>query len=79
MTDVTRLLENSVEATTIVQKFDLLLVKHVLWKKKKKKEKKKKKKKNEKKSEKKEKLMRPLYIETVTSLDKCTVTFYWVT
>jgi hypothetical protein len=70
MTDVTRLLENSVEATTIVQKFDLLLVKHVLWKKKKK---------NEKKSEKKEKLMRPLYIETVTSLDKCTVTFYWVT
>jgi hypothetical protein len=30
MTDVTRLLENSVEATTIVQKFDLLLVKHVL-------------------------------------------------
>jgi hypothetical protein len=37
------------------------------------------KKKNEKKSEKKENLMRPLYIETVTSLDKCTVTFYWVT
>jgi hypothetical protein len=42
MTDVTRLLENSVEATTIVQKFDLLLVKHVLWKKKKKKKMKKK-------------------------------------
>jgi hypothetical protein len=48
-------------------------------KKKKRKKKRKKKKKNEKKSEKKEKLMRPLYIETVTSLDKCTVTFYWVT
>ena len=30
MTDVTRLLENSVEATDIVQKFALLLVKHVL-------------------------------------------------
>ena len=30
MTDVTRLLENPVEATTIVQKFVLLLVKHVL-------------------------------------------------
>jgi hypothetical protein len=33
MTDVTRLLENPVEATTIVQKCVLLLVKHVLWKK----------------------------------------------
>jgi hypothetical protein len=30
MTDVTRLLENPVEATTIVQNFALLLVKHVL-------------------------------------------------
>jgi hypothetical protein len=30
MTDVTRLLENPVEATTIVQNFVLLLVKHVL-------------------------------------------------
>jgi hypothetical protein len=30
MTDVTRLLENAVEATGIVQKFVLLLVKHVL-------------------------------------------------
>jgi hypothetical protein len=40
MTDVTRLLENPVEATGIVHKFVLLLVKHVLWKKKKKKEKK---------------------------------------
>jgi hypothetical protein len=30
MTDVTRLLENPVEATDIVQKFVLLLVKHVL-------------------------------------------------
>jgi hypothetical protein len=29
MTDVTRLLENLVEATTIVQNFVLLLVKHV--------------------------------------------------
>ena len=33
MTDVTRLLENAVEATDIVQKFVLLLVKHVVWKK----------------------------------------------
>jgi hypothetical protein len=33
--DVTRLLENSVEATEIVKKFVLLLVKHVSWKKKK--------------------------------------------
>ena len=33
MTDVARLLENPVEATTIVQNFALLLVKHVLWKK----------------------------------------------
>jgi hypothetical protein len=31
MTDVTRLLENPVEATGIVQKFVLLLVKHVLF------------------------------------------------
>jgi hypothetical protein len=42
-----------------------------------------KRKKNEKKKimKKKEKkrLMRPLYIEPVTSLDKCRVTFYWVT
>ena len=30
MTDVTRFLENPVEATGIVQKFVLLLVKHVL-------------------------------------------------
>jgi hypothetical protein len=30
MTDVTRLLENPVEATGIVQEFALLLVKHVL-------------------------------------------------
>jgi hypothetical protein len=30
MTDVTRLLENPVEAMTIVQNFVLLLVKHVL-------------------------------------------------
>jgi hypothetical protein len=30
MTDVSRLLENPVEATTIVQNFVLLLVKHVL-------------------------------------------------
>ena len=60
MTDNTRLLENPVEATTIVQN-GLLLVKHVLWKKKKKKIKKK-------------KLMRPLYIEPVTSLDKGRVT-----
>jgi hypothetical protein len=47
MTDVTRLLENPMEATDIVQKFVLLLVKHVLWKKKKK--------------EKKGKLMQPLF------------------
>ena len=52
MTDVTRLLENPVEATTIVQNFVLLLVKHVLC---------------------------DLYVEPVTSLDKCRVTFYWVT
>jgi hypothetical protein len=37
MTDVIRLLENAVEATGIVQRFVLLLVKHVLWEKKKKK------------------------------------------
>jgi hypothetical protein len=30
MTDVTRLLENPVEATTIVQNFVLLLVEHVV-------------------------------------------------
>jgi hypothetical protein len=35
MTDVTRLLENAVEATGIVQRFVLLLVKHVKKKKKK--------------------------------------------
>jgi hypothetical protein len=34
MTDVTRLLESLVEATGIVQKFVLLLAKHVVWKKK---------------------------------------------
>ena len=45
MTDVTRLLENAVEATGIVQRFVLLLVKHVLWKKTKQEKKKKKKKK----------------------------------
>ena len=37
MTDVTRLLKNSVEATTIVQHFVLSLVEHVVWKKKRKK------------------------------------------
>ena len=31
-----------------------------------------------KKKKKKERLMRPLYTEPVTSLDKCRVTFYWV-
>jgi hypothetical protein len=36
MTDVTRLLENPVEATGIVQKFVFLLVEHVVWKKEKK-------------------------------------------
>ena len=41
MTDVTRLLENPVEATDIVKKFALLLVKYVLWKKKEKKKEKK--------------------------------------
>ena len=45
MTYVTRLLENAVEATGIVQRFVLLLVKHVLWKEKVKSKKKKKKKK----------------------------------
>ena len=40
MTDITRLLEIPVEATSIVQIFALL---HVVWKKKEKKEKKKKK------------------------------------
>jgi hypothetical protein len=36
--------------------------------------------KKEKKKKKKEKkrLMRPLYAEPITSLDKCRVTFYWV-
>ena len=33
MTDVTRLLKNTVEATTIVQNFVLLLVENVVWKK----------------------------------------------
>jgi hypothetical protein len=42
-------------------------------KKTKNKRKKKKKRKKEKKM-----LMRPLYIEPVTSLRKCRVTFYWV-
>jgi hypothetical protein len=37
MTDVTRLLENPMKATTIVKKIYLLLVKHVLCKKKEKK------------------------------------------
>ena len=65
MTDVTRLLENPVEATTIEQNFLLLLVKHVKkdirnninWykKKRKKKKRKEKKKKKEKKKEKKKK------------------------
>ena len=36
MTDLTRLLENPVEATGIVQKFVLLPVEHVVWKKEKK-------------------------------------------
>jgi hypothetical protein len=53
MTDVIRLLENPVEAMGIVQKFVLLLVKHVVWKKKEKKSK------NENK-EKKRRLMQPL-------------------
>jgi hypothetical protein len=66
MTDVTRLLENPVEATTIVQNVVLLLVEHVGKKMSKRKEKRKK------------RLMRPLYTESVTSLDKCRVTFYWV-
>ena len=48
MTDVTRLLENAVEATAIVQRFVLLLVKHVLWKK-------------SKKKKEKRRLMQPLY------------------
>ena len=82
MTDITRLLENPVEATTIVQNFVLLLVEHVVCKKKKKKNEKKRKlkrkKKEKKKKEKKERLMRPLHTEPVTSLDKCRVTFHWV-
>ena len=32
-----------------------------------------------KETKRKKRLMRPLYIEPVTSLDKCRVTFYWVT
>jgi hypothetical protein len=63
MTDATRLLENPVEATTIVQKFVLLLVKHCVMKKIirynksdiKKIRKKKEKEKKEKKSKKREK------------------------
>ena len=63
MTDATRLLENPVEATTIVQKFVLLLVKHCVMKKIirynksdiKKRRKKKEKEKKEKKSKKREK------------------------
>jgi hypothetical protein len=31
------------------------------------------------KKRKKKRLMRPLYIEPVTSLGKCRVTFYWMT
>jgi hypothetical protein len=53
-----------------------MLLKKKKKKKKKKKENKKKKKKEKKK--KKKRLMRPLYIEPVTSLDKCRVTFSWV-
>ena len=49
MTDVTRLLENPKEATGIVQKFVLLLVKHVLLKEKKKEKKSKVKRKKRKK------------------------------
>ena len=67
-------LENPVEATTIVQNFVFVFVENVVWKK------------NNirnsnidiKKGRKKKRLMRPLYIEPVTSLDKCRVTFYWV-
>ena len=54
MTDSTRLLENPVEATTIVQNCVLLLVKHVLWKKNEKEMKKKEEKKRKKK------LMQPI-------------------
>ena len=54
MTDVTRLLENPVEATGIVQKFVLLLVEHVVWKKEKKS-------KVKRKKRKKRRLMQPLY------------------
>ena len=32
-----------------------------------------------KETKRKKRLMRPLYIEPVTSLDKCRVNFYWVT
>ena len=31
-----------------------------------------------KKKKEKKRLMRPLYAEPITSLDKCRVTFYWV-
>ena len=63
MTDATRVLENPVEVTTIVQKFVLLLVKHCAMKKIirynksdiKKRRKKKEKEKKEKKSKKREK------------------------
>ena len=48
ITDVTRLLENPVEATAIVQKFVLLLVEHVVWKKEKKSKVKRKKRKKKK-------------------------------
>jgi hypothetical protein len=54
MTDLTRLLENPVEAKAIVQKFVLLLVEHVVWKKEKKI-------KVKKKKRKKRRLMQPLY------------------
>jgi hypothetical protein len=57
MTDVTRLLENPVEATTIVQNLFCYLLNMCYEKKR---------------------LMQPLYIEPVTSLNKCRVTFYWV-
>jgi hypothetical protein len=52
MTDVTRLIENPVEATDIVQKCVLLLVEHVVWKKEKK---------NKKEKNKNKRLMQPLY------------------
>jgi hypothetical protein len=37
------------------------------------------KKKDQMKKKWKKRLMWPLYVEPVTSLDKCRVTFYWVT